>query len=65
MTQITLSEKESQLARRKAELGYTGRDYVAPNSGARRTPAKRELLRTIRREAEARGTVPVFAAAIG
>ena len=59
---MTLTEKEKQIARRKAELGYTGRNYVAPNSGERRTEEKRELLRTIRREAQARGRVPVFAA---
>ncbi len=64
MTRITIAEKQQQLARRKAELGYTGRDYVAPNSGARRTPEKQELLRTIRREAEARNRVPAFAAVI-
>jgi hypothetical protein len=62
---MTIAEKERQIAERKDALGITGRDYVMPNSGARRTPEKRELLRTIEREAKARGRAPVFAAAIG
>ncbi len=65
MTRITLAEKERRLAVRKADLDLTGRDYVRPNSGSHRTPEKRELLRTLRREAEACGGAPRFAAAIG
>ena len=55
MTRITLEEKARSLAQRKAELGIEGRDYVPVNSGARRTEAKRALLRTIEREARAQG----------
>ena len=49
MTWITLEEKARFLARRKAELGIEGRNYVAVNAGTRRAEAKRELLRTIER----------------
>jgi nucleoside 2-deoxyribosyltransferase len=49
MTRITLEEKARSLAQRKAELGIEGRDYVPVNSGAHRTDAKHELLRTIER----------------
>ena len=65
MTQITLEEKARFLARRKAELGIEGRNYVAVNAGTRRTESKRELLRTIEREAKARGIRPCFRAVIG
>ena len=65
MTRTTLEQKSAQLAQRKKELGIQGRDYVAVNSGTRRTPAKRELLRTIEREARRMGAAPRFQAAIG
>jgi hypothetical protein len=61
--EIKLKEQERWLAQRKAELGIEGRDYVAVNSGARRTPAKRELLQTIQDEAQAQGRNPRFHAA--
>jgi hypothetical protein len=64
MMRITLEEKARFLAQRKAELGITGRNYVAMNSGKHRTESKRELLRTIEREAGARGIWPRFRAAI-
>jgi hypothetical protein len=63
MIRTSLVEKERFLAQRKAELGIEGRDYVAINSGARRTPAKRELLQTIQDEAQAQGRNPPFHAA--
>jgi hypothetical protein len=65
MTKITLEEKARWLAKRKVELGLEGQDYVPVNAGARRTEAKRELLRTIDREARAQGVAPRFEARIG
>jgi hypothetical protein len=64
MTRITLEEKARTLAQRKAELGIEGRDYVPVNAGARRTEAKRELLRAIEREARAQGRAPRFEARV-
>jgi hypothetical protein len=64
MIRTTLAEKERSLARRKTELGIVGRNYVAVNSDARRTDAKRELLRALEREAQARGVVSRFGAAM-
>ena len=64
MIRTTLADKERWLARRKAELGIEGRNYVAVNSGACRTSAKRELLGAIEREAIARGVPPRFSAAM-
>lgn len=64
MIRTTLAEKERMIAERNDALGITGSSYVMPNSGARRTEPKRELLRTIRREAEARDRNPTFAALI-
>jgi hypothetical protein len=47
MMNTTIEEKERSLARRKAELGIKGMRYVASNSGAHRTEAKRALLSEI------------------
>jgi hypothetical protein len=65
MIRTTLKEKERSLAQRKAELGIEGTSYVAANPGTLRTEAKRELLRVIDLEAQARGVAPRFRAAIG
>jgi hypothetical protein len=62
MIRTSLAEKDRFLAQRKAELGIVGRDYVAVNSGMRRTSAKRELLRVLEEEARARGIAPRFKA---
>lgn len=64
MIRTTIQAKADALARRKAVLGIVGQEYVAPNSGARRTASKRQLLRTIEREARSRGTTPHFKAAV-
>jgi hypothetical protein len=64
MMRISLAEKERQIAQRKEALGIIGSSYVLPNSGARRSESKRELLRILRREAEARNRAPTFATAI-
>jgi hypothetical protein len=61
---LTLQQQEEFLAQRKAELGYTGNDYVPVNSGARRTWSKRQLLRALAKAAEERGEAPRFAANI-
>lgn len=64
MIVTTLAEQAAFLARRKAELGITGNDFVLANSGRRRTEAKRELLEVIEREARAQGLEPRFKANI-
>lgn len=40
---VTLEAHERMLAERKKQLGLSGRDYVAKNSGDRRTPEKKAL----------------------
>lgn len=62
MTQTTLADKAQSISRRKAEAGIEGRDYVIANLGTRRSPEKRDLLRTIDAEAKARGAKPRFRA---
>jgi hypothetical protein len=47
MKLITLQAQSDWLKRRKAELGYSGNEFVSPNSGARRTAEKRALLRKL------------------
>ena len=44
MNRITLDQQSAWLAKRKQELGLSGRDYVPANGGARRTAEKRALL---------------------
>ncbi len=44
MRRTTLKEQGEWVARRKAELGLAGNDYVPANSGARRTASKKALL---------------------
>ena len=55
MISMTFEEQQRSLERRKAEFGFTGNDYVLPNSGANRTPEKRALLRAMKRAADERG----------
>ncbi|WP_417835160.1 hypothetical protein [Thalassospira xiamenensis] len=62
MREITIEELAAQINRKKAELGYTGTDYVARNSGKYRTESKRALLRNIAEAAAARGEEPPFKA---
>lgn len=47
MNETTLQAQSDWLDRRLSELGYRGHDFVALNSGARRTPQKRALLRKL------------------
>ena len=63
MNRVRLEELEKALDRRKAELGFSGGEYVLPNSGANRTAEKRELLEAIRDAASRAGKRPAFASA--
>lgn len=47
MKYATLDAQGEWLDRRKRELGLDGDSYVAPNSGRRRSPGKRALLRKL------------------
>jgi hypothetical protein len=44
---MTLKTQSDWLKRRKAEFGYSGDDFVMPNSGLRRSAEKRDLLRKL------------------
>jgi len=63
MNRVTLEDLEKALDRRKAELGFSGGQYVLPNAGANRTAEKRELLEAIRDAASCAGKTPTFAPA--
>lgn len=60
MNRVRLEELEKALDRRKAELGFSGGQYVLPNVGANRTAEKRELLEAIRDAASRAGKTPAF-----
>lgn len=60
MRMITVRELEERIERRKALWGLSGKDYVLPNSGAKRTPEKRELLRALASNAARQGRRPAF-----
>lgn len=62
METVRLEDYERDLEARKKALGITGTNYVARNSGARRTEAKRRLLQKIAELAEQRGRSPPFQA---
>ena len=47
MKRTTLKAQSEWLAKRKAELGLTGRDYVSANPGGRRTREKQAMLRRL------------------
>tara|TARA_R110000868_G_scaffold165328_6_gene398689 strand:+ start:269283 stop:269468 length:186 start_codon:yes stop_codon:yes gene_type:complete len=57
---MTLEQLSESIDRKKAELGYSGMDYVARNSGKYRTKSKRDLLRNIAEAAAARGEKTKF-----
>jgi hypothetical protein len=44
---MTLNEQADRLAKRKAELGFAGTQFVACNSGSRRSEEKRALLKML------------------
>jgi hypothetical protein len=60
MNRVRLEELEKALDRRKAELGFSGGQYVLPNAGSNRTAEKRELLEAIRNTASRAGKTPAF-----
>lgn len=62
MREVTIEELAERIIRKKAELGYSGQDYVARNSGKYRTESKRALLRNIAAAAAERGEEPTFKA---
>jgi hypothetical protein len=64
MTYTTIQEQSEFLARRKAELGITGTDYVQANPGGRRTPEKRALLERAERLREGNPNALKFSAAL-
>jgi hypothetical protein len=61
---VKIKDLEREIERRKASLGFSGDDYVLPNSGANRTTEKRELLRLIQIVAARNGRKPTFTANI-
>ena len=60
MNRVRLEELEKALDRRKAELGFSGGQYVLPNSGANRTAEKRGLLEAIRDAGSRSGKTSAF-----
>jgi hypothetical protein len=64
MIVTSLEKQAAHLEQRKAELGYSGFDFVAVNPGGRRTPEKQALLRRITETARKRGEAPKFKANI-
>jgi len=62
MREITIKELAEKVNQKKAEFGYSGGEFVQPNSGRRRTESKRALLRNIARSAAERGEEPPFKA---
>ncbi len=65
MPVVQLEDYEQALEARVEALGLTGQTYVLPNSGARRTEAKRALLRAIAEAAAEQGRTPPFKANCG
>lgn len=59
---IDFEDYKRELEARLRALGYLGTDFVTPNSGASRTPEKRNLLRALAEDARARGREPTFKA---
>jgi hypothetical protein len=60
MTYTTLERQSAYLDQRTAELGLQGDAYVALNSGSRRSPEKRALLRKLADLANENGSSPRF-----
>jgi hypothetical protein len=54
MIDVNIFELERWLIARKRELGIVGNDFLPRNDGSRRTESKRQLLRAIAENAEAR-----------
>lgn len=63
MTRIVrLEDYERRLEERLRAFGYTGNDFVMPNSGVSRTAEKRALLKALADMALASGREPPFKA---
>ncbi len=63
MRVVKLREQAKRIEARRRELGLDdARVAAARNQGPARTPAKRQLLRTIEDEARRQGRTPPFAA---
>jgi hypothetical protein len=63
MRVLNLREEAKRIEARKRELGLDeARVAAARNKGRARSPAKRQLLRTIEDEARRQGRTPPFAA---
>ena len=62
MRRISLKQLEEDIDGRLAQLGLSGDDHALPNSGANRTPEKRELLRALAEIAAEQGRAPAFQA---
>jgi hypothetical protein len=63
MRVVKLREEAKRIEARKRELGLDdARVAAACKEGSARTPAKRQLLRTIENEARRQGRTPPFAA---
>lgn len=58
MKRITLEERSAQIARKIAEGAVIPPAETMMNSGRRRTPEKREMLRRLQELAEERGQKP-------
>lgn len=61
MNRVRLDELEEALDRRNAELGFSGGQYVLPDSGANRTAEKRKLLEAIQDAASRVGRMSALA----
>ena len=62
MRVLKLREEAKRIEARKRDLGLDDARFAAArNKGARRTPAKRQLLRAIEEEARRQGRTPPFA----
>lgn len=62
MREVSIRELAARISRKKAELGYSGKDFVRANSGRNRTDSKRALLRNLAERARAEGREPTFKA---
>jgi len=60
MRTTTLKEQERKIEKRKSLLGLPSAEPALANSGARRTPEKRALLKALEEEAVRQGRQIVF-----
>jgi len=62
VNETTLQAQSEWLEQRLAELGYSGHDFVASNSGTRRTQEKRSMLIRLQKLREGNDKALHFAA---